>query len=559
MPLNRTTLDNMITLDVYKDPLTTKTASHLLRRLTVGPTQKEIFSYTGLTATQAVRQLISNANYTPNPPVDFLINRDSTPNDYSFHNKPFDYNHNNLYLNFIQYWWQSLMMSQQTPINLLDKLTLFWQNHFTISSEAVEDYRFINRYLLLIRNHALGNFHTLTFEISKDPAILRYYNGNTSEKESPNENYSRYLLELFTIGLTNEKGIENYSENDVKAAARVLTGWKDKNYLLNGSVSIEPDFELSKHDTTDKTFSSYCSNTIIPGRSNIPSNFGTIGDADLTDLVTMILKHPQTPKFICRKLYCWYVNPYITQTIETNIITPLATYFASKENNYSIQPIIEKLFTSQVFFDDNNIGTIIKSPVEFVLGTLRFFNQPAPDMTSDTKAFINYFKLISDKMSLMQLKLLSRDNSIENQDYNNTNYSKNWINNVTLNERRHFIESLINYEAEVKPGYKIGIELLDWVTSIQTDFNNINSSSAITCQKILDIFLENLLAINLSQIQKDFLIDKIMMQDDRRDLWNLEWNEYRSFPDNSVKRNTVLTRLQNLMKYLLCLAEYQIY
>ena len=540
-------------LDVYTVPLTAQTASHLLRRVAFGPTQTEIASFTGLTAVQAVRQLITNSNYSPAVPV-AIDSSASTTAGQPFLHKPYHADSNGSYLTSITYWWLELMTTQDKPPSLLDKLTLFWQNHFSVAREVVDEYRFINRYLSLLRDNALGNFGTLVMEVTKDPAVLLYLNGNENDKSKPNENYARALQELFTVGTTNADGTPNYTEQDVKEAARVLTGWTHKNHAVAGSTSIRSEFDVAKHDTGNKLFSASYNNTTITGRAST-----TAGDAELADLVTMLLKHPQTPRFICRKLYRWYVNPIITPDIEANVIIPLAAYFASADNNYAVRPIIEKLLTSQSFFDDTAIGAIIKSPLEFVLGSCRFFNQSVPNMTADPAAFENYFEFLHNTMLNMQLELLNQPDESGYEPYYQIGSSKTWISSSTLAVRNNFTDTLVNSVVEIKPGRKLGIDLLAWIASLQANFNSVNVAPAITCEQVVNAFLGNLFAISLSQSQKDFLIDTVMMQNAPRTLWSVEWNAYRSAPADAAKKNAVTARLTTLMKFILRMAEYQVF
>ncbi len=258
----------MADLDPYTTVLTTKTAAHLLRRATFGPTQTEITQFTGLTAAQAVQLLISNANYAPPPPVD--LDQFSPTAGQPFLDKPFNHGRNFDLGHYLRCWWLGLMTQQNTPPSLLDKLTLFWQNHFVATREGVGDYRFMNQYLLLLRNNALGNFRTLVTQMTKDPAMLRYLNGNENEVGKPNENYARELQELFIVGTIDFAGNKNYTEDDVKAAARALTGWQYTNYEMHGSTSFTTLFVDAKHDTADKVFSAHYNNTVITGRAPSP-------------------------------------------------------------------------------------------------------------------------------------------------------------------------------------------------------------------------------------------------------------------------------------------------
>ena len=545
-------------LDPYTPVLDTRAAAHLLRRATIGPTQADITSFTGLTAAQAVQNLLNNAIATPPPPVEM---DETAPNPgQTYLDKPFNGDRNFQFGQYIKYWWMGLMSQQTSPPALLDKLTLFWQNHFVTAREVVDDYRFVDRYLRLLRSSALGNFRTFVTAITKDPAMLRYLNGNENEATKPNENYARELQELFTCGAFDPAGNKNYTEDDVKTAARVLTGWQYTNHWAVGSTSFQTIFVPANHDTTAKTFSANYNNTVIAGRTG-----ATAGDLELADLVTMLLNHPQTAKFICRKLYRWYVNPNVTPDIETNIIVPLAVFFASPGNNWAIQPVVVKLLNSQSFFDEANRGAIVKSPAELLLGSIRFFNQPVPNITTDYVAFRRLFEFLIWRMQNLQMSILDQPTVFGFEPYFQTGYTKNWMNTTTVAMRNDFTDALIWRWYEVKPGYNLGIDVLAWATSLQPDFANVKSTTnptgtdPISCVQVLDAFLVNLFATSLFQSQKDFLIDKILMEDIPRTSWNFEWNAYRLDPTNSYRRNVPTWRLQNLMRYLLRMAEYHVF
>lgn len=542
-------------LDQYTQPLTAATAAHLLRRATFGPTQTEITNFTGLTAAQAVQQLINNANYSPPPPIDLDSTQPTAGQTYL--DKPFNGDRAFDFGNYLRHWWLGLMTSQTALPSLLDKLTLFWQNHFVTTFTIVGDYRYVYQYLQLLRNNALGNFRTLVTKISKEPAMLAYLNGNENEVGKPNENYARELQELFTVGAFDFAGNKNYSEDDVKAVARVLTGWKNTNSWVVGSTSFGTVFSLSKHDKLDKVFSASYNNT-IPNNTIIGRSTATAGDDELNDLVTMLLKHPQTPRFICRKLYRWYVNPNVTQTIEDNVVIPLAQFFASAQNNYAIQPVIVKLLTSQIFFDDSNRGAIVKSPAELAVGAMRFFNQPVPDMTTDYAAFKVYFDFMFWRMRDLQMALIDQPSVFGYEPYYQTGYSKIWMNTTTIALRSDYTDAYIWRWLEVKPGYKMGIDVLAWATSLQPNFSDVAGTAPISCVDVQAAFSKNLFATDLFQSQKDFLIDTIMMQGIPRSSWTFEWNAYRTAPTDTNKRNGVTWRLQNLMKYMLRMAEYHI-
>ncbi|MCF0042521.1 DUF1800 domain-containing protein [Dyadobacter fanqingshengii] len=545
----------MAYLDTYSGTLTSSTAAHLLRRATFGPTNQEIADFTGKTAAEAVDLLIANSSFraTPPPPVEM----DSTRADAGqpFFGKPFETERNPPYYNYVRYWWVGLMTEQLGRPSVLEKLTAFWQNHFVVTYGAVQDYRFMDRYLRLLRSNALGNFRNLVIEVAKDPGMLVFQNGNENTKEQPNENFARELQELFTVGQKDFYGNYNYTEGDVKTAAQVLTGWQVTNRFKEQSTSIGMSFTPARHDTSNKIFSVKYNNTEIVGRSS-----ATGGEEELAELTEMLLRHPECPKFICRKLYRWYVNTNVTQEIEDQIIVPLAAFFSSAANNYKIEPVLRKLLSSNVFFDSKNIGAIIKSPAELMIGAVRIFDQKVPDLTTDYAAFQKMMNYLSYGMSALQLNLLNQPSVFGSPAYYQTGFSKNWINESMLGLRGSRTDSLVYPYLEIKPGYILGVDILSRLRNIQPNFSDVAASPAITCEQVLAELSKNLFALELSQSQKDFLIDSIMMmKSSPRSTWIREWDAYRATPDNVSRQNAILWRCRALLKYMLRMAEYQVF
>jgi uncharacterized protein (DUF1800 family) len=542
----------MAYLDTYQTLLTSGTAGHLLRRATFGPTKKEIESFTGLTATQAVDQLISNVSrrLTPANPVDY---EETSPTfKQSFLALPFNKAKTEVFNRYIRYWWIGLMAEQSGYPSILEKLASFWQNHFVVASTFVMDYRMMFRYLRLIREKSLGSFKVLAIEMTKDPAMLIYQNGNENQKGKPNENYARELQELFVVGVRDFYGNENYTEEDVRSAAKVLTGWQAVNHLGEGSTTIDSVFNPDRHDDTNKEFSSYYGNHTIQGRAGF-----TAGALELEELINLLVQHPESPKFICRKLYRWFVNNEVTQEIETNVIIPLANLFASAENNFKVEPVLRKLLTSQIFFDQTNIGATIKSPVEWTIGLLRIFDQPVPDSQTDITAFKNYAKFVNDQLNSLQYGLLDQPNVFGYPPFYLTGYSDNWINSGSLGSRNLISNRIVYPYVVIKPGYVLGIDYLKWLTAVQPNFSDTTNTPPITCDIVLEDFSKGLFSFTLNDVQKNFLIDTIMMTNLKRNTWTREWNLYRTNPNNTDYQAAILYRCHLLMRYLVRMAEYQ--
>jgi uncharacterized protein (DUF1800 family) len=539
-------------LDKYNSPLTSKQAAHLLRRATFGPTPEEITQFTGITAEEAAERLIANVSAVATPPALVVMDRGDPLAGQTFLEKPFDYARRFDYSYYLKYWWVGLMAMQNDKPSLLEKLTAFWQNHFVTTHKVVEDYRYMHRYLMLLRNKGLGNFKQLTIEMTKDPAMLIYQNGDENEKDHPNENYGRELQELFVVGQRNQAGEPNYTESDVKEAARVLTGWRALNRFVDKSTSIGSTFQSERHDTGDKKFSASYGNKVIRGRSG-----NQAGDEELSELIDMLVAHPESPKFICRKLYRWYVNTNVPEDIENNVIVPLANFFASPANNFEIAPVLKKLLSSDIFFNENNIGSLVKSPAELTVGALRFFNQVIPNPKTEYMAFRNCIQPHYWEMVSMQLNFLDQPVVFGSLPYYQTGYSLNWINSSTIGMRRKFTDSLLS-NWEYSPGFKFGIDFLSWLRKVQPNFSDVNGTPALTCEEVFNEMTKHLFATELFPEQREFLIDKVMMRTSPRSTWTYEFNAHRGNPAGTAQWN-VLGRLQPVMKYMLSMAEFQVF
>lgn len=563
-------------LETYAQPLTVAQATHFLRRTTFGPTQSHISAFTGVGANLAIDTLINNINFNPVPPVDLNITKTTVGQPYIA--TIYDSTRNGDFRSYIRNWWIGLMAAQTNNPSLAEKLTMFWQNHFVTELPDVDEHRAIYQYLNLIRTSILGNFRDFVYNVTKDPAMLKYLNGHDNEKNRPNENYARELQELFVIGAKDFAGNNNYTEDDVKAAARVLTGWRYANFYTANTTSVSITFNLTRHDTTNKQFSTKYPDpvnptlgTVITGRSVAPLGYATPGDAELDDLLTMLFRHPETPKFICRKIYRFFVNPNVTQAVEDNVIIPLANLFKSQDpitgRTFEIKPVITKLLMSEHFYDEENIGSIVKAPSELIIGTLQFLGFPAPSFTaSDLNSittYKNYTDYIYNRMNEMQMSILGQPTVFGYDAYYQPGLSRNWINASMIGLRNSFGDKMITGNtfsgSGVTPVYRAKIDFLAWVDRPTTPAPNYYDAS--DCASVVDLLTKNLFATGLNANQKNFLTDTIMMQNLPRTSWTIEWNNYKTAtPSNLTARTTVVrTRFENLMKFLFRMAEYQIF
>jgi uncharacterized protein (DUF1800 family) len=264
-------------------------------------------------------------------------------------------------------------------------MTLFWSGHFTSQYVVDEDYDQAPLLYIqnqLYRNNGLHNFKDLVWNVTLDGAMLVYLGGILNKTGRPNENYARELQELFTMGLG------NYTEGDVKEAARILTGWKvgrfrDDPYPNGPFMSY---FERTEHDLGNKTFLGV-SFSAIADADNSENYSRNIEINKLIDTIFTV-RADAVAKYICRKIYKFFVYSNTAGTDEA-VITAMADIF---KQNWDIKALMSVLLKSAYFFDNANIGCQIKTPAEFIIGIgrqLGYKTNMAPSMSSILQELFN--------------------------------------------------------------------------------------------------------------------------------------------------------------------------
>jgi hypothetical protein len=231
----------------------------------------------------------------------------------------------------VAYWWANRMVSSPTPLK--EKMAVFWHGHFTSSEEKVRDYRKMLQQLQLFQNQGLGNFRTLLIGAAQDPAMLAYLDAGVNVKGAPNENFAREIMEMFTMG------VGNYSEHDIREAARAFTGW-----YYSG---LEFKFDAAKHDEGEKEF------------------LGAKGNFDGIQIIDHILAQPATAQYIAARIYRYLVRDELSPELKSALAERL------KAGNYDIAAFLETVFLSRDFYSPASVATRIKSPVELVISTYR--------------------------------------------------------------------------------------------------------------------------------------------------------------------------------------------
>lgn len=512
----------------YTGSWTVNEVTHLLKRTMFGAKKADIDYFLTLSPGAAVDELLNNI-VAPSPPVrdyglieddDGVLHDDlgvavgqtwvNDPNMLS--NPAIRSQINGKRIDSLKKWWAGLIINQQRSIQ--EKMVLFWHHHFSVQEEEVGNAQFLWRHHNLLRSNVLGNVKNITREVCIDPAMLVHLNGYLNSRQAPDENFARELQELFTIGKGNDS---QYTEDDVIAAARVLTGWRILNDPLNSYL------DTSAHDMGAKTFTAFYNNTTIAG--------STDPNAELDALMNMIFGTTEAARFICRKLYKWFVYYNIDDATEADVIIPMAA--ALQSNNYDIKPALALLFKSEHFFDTINQACYIKSPLDMIVGTLREFNVSFPAYTNYTTGYPLFYSLYQNAADMQQQLFQPPDVSGWPSYYQEPMHYELWVNSNSLPKRADFTDALIN----------------DSVIDVRA-FANYSSNPADPNQLINDV-TALLLRYPLSANSKAYVKRNFLLNNTTDDsIWTNAWN---------ANNNTVIdSSLRAMFKFLMNLPEYHL-
>ncbi len=514
----------------------------LLKRATFGAKISDIAYFKTKTMSQCVDELVTPLAAPPPPVNNYegknfggtpFVDPDGIAKGATWVNAPYNSDANGFRESSMKGWWVSLMLNQGRSVT--EKMVLFWHNHFSTEINSYNDVRYNFKYLATIRQYALGDFKAFVKAISLDPMMLRYLNGFVNTKNAPDENYGRELQELFVCG----KGPNSkYTEDDVKAAAKVLTGININN------TTVAYNFISTNHDTANKTFSQFYNNTIITGQT------GAAGINELDSLIAMLFAGkptgqvlPEAAYFISRKLYRWFVYYEIDAATETNIIAPMAQAFYSA--NWDITAPLKLLLKSEHFYDVVNIGCQIKSPVDYTIGSLREFNTVIQN--ADIAVVYDTWYTIYAVMAAFQQAIGDPPNVAGwPAYYQEPQYNEIWINTDTLPKRTQVMDTLVTNNYSLIPA-------IDVIAFADVLSNPANPNTLISDA------LKYLLRIDISQVNRDYIKTTYLLTGQTNDIyWTQAWNLFNVDRTNTINKNVVKSRLQQMIKYIIDLAEYQI-
>ncbi len=520
-------------IPVYSGSWGKAQALHLLRRTTFGPRKSDVNYIAGLTMTQAVNEIVNNAYTAPSPPLNDYYS--SSPDAYvaagqTWINASMNDGSNDWYrLQSLRAWWTGLMINEGRSIR--EKMTLFFHNYLPISSDEVNNPVMYYEYLALIRANALGNFKTLVRDVTIDRGMLWYLNGDSNQIWGPNENYARELQELFTIG----KDLPSYyTQADVAAAAKVLTGWS-MHWNPGQPNHRERFYQPSWHDSSNKTFSAFYNNTVITG-----DNSANGGLNEINALMDMIFNQNEVAKYFVRRIYRYFVYYTIDANVEANIIVPLANTF--RNSGYEILPMLQELFSSEHFYDVAQRAAVIKPPIQLSVSVAKIFgiSIPAPSV----KAQYEGWRVFFDRAREMNQELTVLPNVNGWPAYTNSPYFHEiWINADTLRQRKGFFDAITNW------GYTNGSYKINTLAFTAT-LDNPSDPNAL-----IDEVLELVHTIPSDAALKAQLKAILLSNQTQDYYWTLAWTNYTSNPSNAAYINTAESRLKSFYQRVLNMAE----
>ena len=346
------------------------------------------------------------------------------------------------------YWWFDHMLHEKT--NMREKMVLFLHNHFTSQRTEVQFPQHMYNQQKLFRKYAFGNLKQLTKEITIDPAMLIYLNGRGSRSKNavPNENYAREVMELFTLG------VGNYTENDIKEAAKTFAGW-----TVNG---LDAKFDPNRVSTENKTI------------------LGKTGNFTYDQTIDILFEQKACPIFICQKIY----NEFLTDQPNEPFVEKMAKIL--KDNDFNIKPVLSFLFNAEEFYNPEFIGSKIKSPTELMVGALKLLDFPPPKIKYDDVNNSDY-AYIYDLSKVLQQQLFEPPNVA------GWPGQRDWISSTTFAYRSGFTDSLIN--GKKINGGKIAFSLP--VLEFTRSFNSSENAS-----KFIDEITTLFFQMPLSNVKK---------------------------------------------------------
>ncbi|GAA5219537.1 DUF1800 domain-containing protein [Membranihabitans marinus] len=525
----------MNSLNPYTDILTPTLTRHLLNRTVLGYSKTQYEQVQSESLSNVITYLLRDLN-PPSPPINYDYPDDihvpigetwiDAPYDKDNFNKIYNYRNRSLVTTVIQY-----LMTEQNSI--YPKMILFWHNHFVTSE--IQDPRFNFNYFMTLHQHALGNFKEFTKAMIINPSMLRYLNGNQNTATNPNENFARELLELFTIGkgpIVSDGDYTHYTEEDVVSIAKALTGWRDIGYRSIENTVADSYFRTFYHDKSDKVLSHRFDNQTISNEE----------EKEYKTVVDIIFAKKEVARFICRKFYRYFIDSTIDESVENNVITPLADIMYDAD--YEIKPVLAALLNSQAFIDENKVGAIIKNPIEFLLPFLKHSNITIEPVHNISRQRYWYLWQLTEHLGMGIFKVPSV--SGWKAYYQEPTWYKNWINTTTLKDRYavavSYLERRTNFSKD------IGSNIIDYISQL-----NSPEFPGELVRELSELMLPKTLTDEQIQALKESFIPGLPDYE-----WTIEYQQYLDNPNDEDLKNALNSKLKLLIYNIVSLPDYQI-
>ncbi|MEQ8415634.1 MAG: DUF1800 family protein [Imperialibacter sp.] len=579
-----------------------KRAAHLLRRACFGATLRQVEEFAALTAQEAIGRLFMTDIPEPPLPVDPLTGQEWVVSGTTDANSEgFELEQYFLRWHIGQMLSAGISNEQSLAYAFRERLVVFMHTHFTTKKSVVNSSRALYFQNALFRFYAFDkedrlvpgdpelvipdrilvkSFKGLTKKICLDNAMLVFLDGRLNVKGSPNENYARELMELYSIG----RGLEgtlpeaefqgdyiNYTEEDVQQAARVLSGFNTDDSFS----TIDEDTVLPRgvakggggsHDNGIKTFSARMGGATIQPDVTLQPN-GQPNEESMIDevdqLIEMIYAQPETARNIARKIYRFFIYHEINAGIQSGVIQDIADVFTA--NDFKLQPTLETLLTSREFYeagdgvDDDSFGGIIKSPLDMVVGFMRSFGVQAPDYATDLEGFYSFTGSLLGSVDVQGMDYYEPFEVAGYSAYHQFPlFNRAWITTNYLTNRYNFIRQHLTMETPMELGEVSALEF------VQTHIPNTTAANARALVIALaGYFLpmsENLTfdanATNEITVERlNFFINAFLfspqIDPDPEASWTFRWQ-------NGVDTEVISNQLTNLLNAMLQSPEYQL-
>ncbi len=549
----------MASLSPLSGVLGRRRAAHLLRRTSYRFTKTKVDELAALSAAQALPLLlqlypvqVEQPHY--DDPLTTTVNENATwclPYGMAAPVEEFKLRR------FVVGWW--LNEAVQDP-GIGHKMSFFFHQYMIADVLSYGTAHYFD-YLGLLRWGALGNFKKLVTKMVTDNCMLRYLNNTQNSKTSPNENFAREFLELFTIGRGAEVGpgdYTTYTEDDVVQAARVFTGYRIQGgrNMFDAETGLPHGVpKLNQHDIASKTFSARFQGTIIPGATTEATML-----QELDAFVNMVFAQPETAKNLCRRLYRFFVSRNLTEEIETDIIVPLSDTLIA--NNFEVKPVLEQLLQSQHFFDaddsdntDEIVGGMIKAPLELALQAITFFQMPIPDpITNTAEHYVNFYGSgVQDRMlTLANLQLFYPDNVAGYPAYYEApDYHHQWFNSSTIIARYKLPAMLLSGKntigGQINKTISSKLDIAPWVKA------SGNITDATDPYVLVSDLLDYLLPETPSAERFDYFFNTVFLTNLPPADWTYDWQGYL----NTNNDENVKIPLERLINAIMFSPEFQ--